>query len=113
MLGQQTFTSTNFAFARKQLLVTALLYYKLNILSTESQLYPSDVARRSRTQKNSVLEHSVQRRLQVKRVTRAQHAIYTKATGRMQPFEACIIEISICFYSGYHYRCYVTVVTQQ
>jgi len=36
--------------------------------------------------KNSVLEHSVQRRLQVKRVTRAQHAIYTKATDRTQLF---------------------------
>jgi len=34
MLGQQTFTSTSFAFARKQSLVTALLYYKLNFLST-------------------------------------------------------------------------------
>jgi len=30
MLGQQTFTSTSFAFARKQSLVTALLYYKLS-----------------------------------------------------------------------------------
>ena len=49
--------------------------------------------------KNSVLEDSVQRWLQVKRVTRAQHAIYTKATDRMQQFEACIIEISTCFYS--------------
>jgi len=27
MLGQQTFMSTSFAFARKQSLVTALLYY--------------------------------------------------------------------------------------
>jgi len=31
--GQQTFTSTNFAFARKQSLVTALLYYKLSLHS--------------------------------------------------------------------------------
>jgi len=30
MLGQQTFTSTSFAFARKQALVTALLFYKLD-----------------------------------------------------------------------------------
>jgi len=30
MLGQQTFTSTSFAFARKQSLVTALLYHKLS-----------------------------------------------------------------------------------
>ena len=30
MLGQQTFTSTGFAFARKKSLVTALLYYKLS-----------------------------------------------------------------------------------
>ena len=43
------------------------------------------------------MEHSAQRRLQVKRVTRAQHAIYTKATDRMQPFEACINEISFAF----------------
>jgi len=33
MLGQQTFVSTGFAFARKQLLVTALLYYKLSLHS--------------------------------------------------------------------------------
>ena len=46
--------------------------------------------------KNSVLENLVQRRLQVKRVTAAPHAIYTKVIDRMQPFEACIIEISIC-----------------
>jgi len=30
MLGQQMFTSTGFTFARKQSLVTALLYYKLS-----------------------------------------------------------------------------------
>ena len=48
-------------------------------------------------QKNSVLEHLVQRRLQVKRITQAHHAIYTKATDRMQPFEACINESSIGF----------------
>jgi len=30
MLGQQRFTSAGFAFARKQSLVTALLYYKLS-----------------------------------------------------------------------------------
>jgi len=29
-LGQQTFTSTSFAIARKQPLVTLLLYYKLS-----------------------------------------------------------------------------------
>jgi len=30
ILGQQTFTSTSFAFARKQSLFTLLLYYKLS-----------------------------------------------------------------------------------
>ena len=66
--------------------------------SRQQKLYEIEYMSRS-IAKNSVLEHSVQRRLQVKRVTRAQHAIFTKATDRMQPFEACIIEISICFYS--------------
>jgi len=109
--GQQTFT-TSFAFARKQSLVTALVYYKLSLHS----IHVKSTLRQWRdtlftNAKNSVLEYSVYRRLQVKRVTRAQHAIYTKATDRMQPLEACIIEISICFYSGWHDRCYVTVVT--
>jgi len=31
--GQQTYTSTSFAFAGKQSLVTALLYYKLSLHS--------------------------------------------------------------------------------
>jgi len=62
--------------------------------------------------KNSVLEHLVQRRLQVKHITQDHHAIYTKATDRMQPFEACINKISIDFYSGECYCCcYVSYVT--
>jgi len=31
----------------------------------------------------------------------------------MQPFEAYVTEISICFLSGRHYRCSVTLVRQQ
>jgi len=31
----------------------------------------------------------------------------------MQPFEVCVTEVSICFHSGWHYRCSVTLVTQQ
>jgi len=107
MSGQQTFTSTSFAFAGKQSLVTALLYYKLStaLLQTEHSIHVKSTLRQWRdtlftNAKNSVLEHLVQMRLQVKRVTRAEHVIYTKATDRMQSFEACLTEISICFYSG-------------
>jgi len=60
--GQQTFTSTSFAFARKQSLVTALLYYKLSLHSfhVKSTLHQWRDTLFTNA-KNSVLEHSVQR----------------------------------------------------
>ena len=42
--------------------------------------------------------------------TRAHHATYAKW---VQPFEVCVTGISIWFHSGWHYRCSVTLVTQQ
>jgi len=47
---------------------------------------------------------------QVSSDTRAHHATYAEW---VQPFEVCVTEISICFHSGWHYRCSVTLVTQQ
>jgi len=41
--------------------------------------------------------------LQVNSVTRAHHALYA---SWLQPFEVCVTEISICFHSRWHYRCY-------
>ena len=49
-------------------------------------------------------------RFQVSSDTRAHHTTYAEW---MQPFEICVTEISICFHSGWHYRCSVTLVTQQ
>ena len=40
-----------------------------------------------------------QGRFEVSSVTRAYHATFTQW---MQPFEACVTEISICFHSGWH-----------
>jgi len=51
-----------------------------------------------------------QGRFQVSSDTRAHHAIYAEW---VQPFEVCVTEISSCFHSGWHYRCSVTLVTQQ
>ena len=41
-------------------------------------------------------------------VTRAHQTI---SSDRIKPFDACVTEISICFHSGWHYRCSVTLVT--
>ena len=51
-----------------------------------------------------------QGRFQVSSDIRAHHATYAEW---LQLFEACVIEISICFHFGWHYRCSVTLVTQQ
>jgi len=51
-----------------------------------------------------------QGRFQVSSDTGVHHATYAEW---VQPFEVCVTEISICFHSGWHYRCSVTLVTQQ
>jgi len=61
-------------------------------------------------QKNSVLKHSIQGRLQVKRITQAHYVIYT---DWIPPFKTCLTEISICSYFGWPYHCSVMLVTQQ
>jgi len=38
---------------------------------------------------------------------------YTAYSDGIKPIEAWVIEISICFLSGWHYRCTVTLVTWQ
>ena len=48
---------------------------------------------------------------QISSVNWAHHATFSEKM--MQPFETYVTEISICFYSGWHYRCSVTLVTQQ
>ena len=56
------------------------------------------------------LHTHTQGQFQVSSDTRADHATYAEW---VQPFEACVTEIFICFHSGWHYCCSVTLVTQQ
>jgi len=94
--GQQTFTSTDFAFARKQSLVTALLYYKLSLHSLHLKSTLHQWRDRLFTNAKTVF-WNIQFRDDSR--SNASLGLNTPFIPRMQPFEACIIEISICVYS--------------